>query len=102
MAEFSFYLQQSKVELFASRDCTYRQCLFRCNRYQFLNKEAIEYTLVVILLLLHCFGYYMYVMQKNRLIVIVLMNNETLCFELKINFREFFIASILSFLSFGL
>jgi len=41
-------------------------------------------------------------MQKNRLIVIVLINNETLCFELKINFGEFFIASILSFLSFGL
>ena len=75
--------------------------MFLYNRYQFLNKEAIEYPLAAILFPLHCFGRYWYVILMNRLIVIVLINNETLLLELKINFREFFIASILSFLSFG-
>ena len=103
MAELSFYLQQSKAELFACRDCIRRQCFFLYKHYQFLNKEAAtEYPLVAILFLLHSFGCYSCVIKMNRLVVIVLINNETLRFELIINFREFFIASILSFLSFGL
>jgi len=102
MTELSFYLQQNKVELFTCRDCVRRQYFFLYNRYQFLNKEAIAYTLVTILFPLHCCGCYSYVIKMNMLIVIVLINNETLCFELIINFREFFIASILTCLSFGL
>jgi len=43
MAQISFYLQQSKAELFASRDSIGRQCFFLYKHYQFLNKEATEH-----------------------------------------------------------